>query len=61
MNAVWELFFDTEKPIFPKRFAKEEFSLTDDQGRGAGNCKVTEEVWKSVIYLGPGGPLVRDH
>ncbi len=60
MNAVWDLFFDTKKLIFPKRSASEELSITDDQGKGTGNCKVTEEVWKSAIYLGPGGPLVRD-
>lgn len=60
MNAVWSTFFDTEKLIFPKRSAPEELSITDDQGKGTGNCKVTEEMWNSVIYLGPGCSLVRD-
>ena len=60
MNAVWDLFFDTKKPIFPKRSATEEVSRTDDRKRGADNCQITAEVWKSAIYLGPGGPLVRD-
>ncbi len=60
MNAVWRLFFDREKPIFLKRLALGKLSRTDDQGRGTDNCKVTEEMWKSVIYIGPGCSLVRD-
>ncbi|WP_050606162.1 hypothetical protein [Ruegeria sp. 6PALISEP08] len=60
MNAVWSIFFDIEKQTFPKRPASGELSPTDEQGRGTDNYKVTEEMWDSVIYLGPGCSLVRD-
>ncbi len=60
MNAVWDLFFDTKMLIFPKRSASVGLSPTDDQERGTGNYKVTEEMWNSVIYIGPGCSLVRD-
>ncbi len=60
MNAIWFLVFDAKKQTFPKRSASEELYQMDDQGRGTCNCKVTEEMWKSVVYLGPGCSLVRD-
>ncbi len=29
-------------------------------GQQEPNCAVTEGLWRSAIYLGPGGPLMRD-
>ncbi len=60
MNAVWDLFFDAAKPIFQMRSATEEIRRVDHQKDDVDRCNVTEGVWNSTIYIGPGGPLMRD-
>jgi hypothetical protein len=60
MSAVWELFSFSDWPTYSRKTTTKKFSRADDQERGAGNCKVAEEVWKSASYIGPGGPLMRD-
>jgi hypothetical protein len=60
MNAVWERFSFCVRPSSTRKSATEELSRADAENGGTGDCKVTEAVWKSAIYLGPGGPLVRD-
>ncbi|PUB08451.1 hypothetical protein DFP92_1337 [Yoonia sediminilitoris] len=60
MNKVWELFFGREWLIFSKGVASRTDGRKVDQQSRAEKCRVSEKVWNSAIYLGPGGPLMRD-
>ncbi|SDE79401.1 hypothetical protein SAMN04488239_1423 [Ruegeria marina] len=60
MNTVWELFFGREWLIFSKGVASRKDGRKVDQESRAEECRVSEKVWNSAIYLGPGGPLMRD-
>ena len=60
INAFWELFSLIDWPITSRKPATAKAVTAEDHKRAVGNCKVTDGVWKSAIYLGPGGPLMRD-
>ncbi|PWL36097.1 MAG: hypothetical protein DCO97_05660 [Marivita sp. XM-24bin2] len=60
MNAVLKLFSANRWRLFAKRIATRKGSWKEDQAGRAEGCSVTAGVWESAIYLGPGGPMMRD-
>ncbi len=60
MNAVWQLFENGHWLTFARKPVAKEASRADEQEKTAGKFTVTEEVWNSAVYLGPGGPMMRD-
>ena len=61
MNAIWNLFSLCDWSTFASELSKEKLVRVDTPEGGTCGCKVTEDVWKSAVYLGAGGPLMRDH
>ena len=60
VTALWEQVSFRLWPTSLQRSAPAEDAQAGDQKHEMGNCKIAEEVWNSAIYLGPGGPLLRD-
>ncbi len=60
VNALWEQFSFRLWPTSLQSSAAAEIGRADDKEKGACNCKVAKGVWKSAVYIGPGGPLLRD-
>lgn len=60
VTALWEQISFRLWPTSSQRSAAEEIGRVDDKEKNTHNCKISEGVWKSAIYIGPGGPLLRD-
>ena len=61
MVATWKSFAFNVWPTLVKAPAAKDPIGSDPSETGALGCKVTDDVWKSAVYLGAGGPVMRDH
>jgi hypothetical protein len=53
-------FFDTRNTPEPAERPDTTHTSGDDVPTGHSDCKIADQVWKSAIYMGPGGPVMRD-
>ncbi len=59
MSAVCRLFDGRDRSVPVVKTNSEERFREGGEKRSA-DCKIAVQVWEAAIYLGPGGPVMRD-
>ena len=58
--SAFQGFFDTRNTPEPAERPDTAQPGSDDAPVRHRDCTIADQVWKSAIYTGPGGPVVRD-
>lgn len=58
--SAFQGVFDTRNTPEPAERPDTAQQCGGDVPTGHKDCAIADQVWKSAIYMGPGGPVMRD-